>query len=64
LAADLLKYFERDIDSLILLPSSGGRFEVTVNQQLIFSKAELHRHAIPGEIITQVTQFIAEGHSS
>lgn len=61
---DLLKYFERDIDSLTLIPSSGGRFEVVINQQLIFSKAELHRHAIPGEIITLVTQFFSEGQSS
>jgi selenoprotein W-related protein len=34
----------------VLVPSSGGRFEVTLDDELIFSKAELHRHAEPGEV--------------
>jgi predicted Rdx family selenoprotein len=33
-----------------LIPSSGGRFEVTLDGELIFSKAKLRRHAKPGEI--------------
>ena len=32
------------------MPSSGGRFEVTLDDELIFSKAALKRHAEPGEI--------------
>ena len=32
------------------MPSSGGRFEVTLDGDLIFSKAALKRHAEPGEI--------------
>ncbi len=32
------------------MPSSGGRFEVTLDGDLIFSKAALKRHADPGEI--------------
>ena len=32
------------------MPSSKGRFEVTVDGELIFSKASLGRHAEPGEI--------------
>jgi predicted Rdx family selenoprotein len=32
------------------VPSSGGRFEVTLDDELIFSKAALKRHAEPGEI--------------
>jgi len=38
------------IASLELVPSSGGRFEVTVDDDLVFSKAALGRHAEPGEI--------------
>jgi selT/selW/selH-like putative selenoprotein len=34
-----------------LIPSSGGRFEVTVDDKLIFSKAKLKRHAEKGEIL-------------
>jgi selenoprotein W-related protein len=32
------------------VPSSKGRFEVTLDGELIFSKAALGRHAEPGEI--------------
>lgn len=37
-----------------LVPSSGGRFEVTVDGQLVFSKASLRRHAEPGEVLALV----------
>jgi selenoprotein W-related protein len=33
-----------------LVPSSGGRFEVRLDGDLLFSKAELDRHAEPGEV--------------
>jgi hypothetical protein len=33
-----------------MTPSSKGRFEVTLDDELIFSKAALGRHANPGEI--------------
>jgi len=38
LAGDLLKKFEPEIASLTLVPSDGGRFEVSVNDRLIYSK--------------------------
>ncbi|MBE7556986.1 MAG: SelT/SelW/SelH family protein [Anaerolineales bacterium] len=41
---------EAQIESLTLIPGSGGKFEVTVNGQLIFSKKGLGRHAEPGEV--------------
>ncbi len=44
-ADQLLDEFERTIDSLILIPSSGGRFEVMLDDRLIYSKAETGRHA-------------------
>ena len=34
----------------MLRPSSGGRFEVTLDGELLFSKAALKRHANPGEV--------------
>jgi len=37
-----------------LVESSGGVFEVTVDGDLIFSKAQLGRHAKPGEVITLI----------
>jgi hypothetical protein len=33
------------------VPSSKGRFEVTLDDALVFSKAALGRHAQPGEIV-------------
>jgi len=38
------------IARLTLLPRSGGRFEVTLDGERIFSKADLERHGLPGEI--------------
>ena len=34
-----------------LIPSGGGRFEVSRNGVPIFEKSKLHRHAKPGEIL-------------
>jgi selenoprotein W-related protein len=42
------------------VPSSGGRFEVTVDGRLVFSKAELGRHANPGEVLELVKEAIGE----
>lgn len=44
-ADQLLDEFEQTIDRLILIPSSGGRFEVMLDDRLIYSKAETGRHA-------------------
>lgn len=38
------------IAELELIPSSKGRFEVALDDELVFSKADLGRHAEPGEI--------------
>ena len=38
------------LERITLRPSSGGRFEVTLDGELIYSKAALNRHASPGEI--------------
>lgn len=46
----LLKEFETSIESWELIPSDGGRFEVTVNGDLVFSKKALGRHAEVDEI--------------
>ena len=58
LANDLLKQFEHMIESVTLIPSDGGRFEVTVNGKLIYSKLETRRHVQPGEVIGLVNKMI------
>ena len=49
--AELLKDFEPEIGSVTLVPSDGGRFEITVNGALLYSKLQTGRHAEPGEVI-------------
>lgn len=41
MAQELLSTFEEQIDELSLLPNTGGTFEITVNEQLIWSRKEM-----------------------
>lgn len=58
--AELIKFYEPEIEAITLLPSDGGRFEVSVNDQLIYSKLQTHRHAEPGEVTRLVGKFKKE----
>lgn len=60
LAEELLKNYEHTLDRLTLVPSDGGRFEVTVNGQLLFSKLAVHRHAEAGEVLRLVRKLVGE----
>jgi selenoprotein W-related protein len=61
LAAELLRLYEPEIDSLTLIPSDGGKFEVTVNGTLVYSKLQTRRHAEPGEIAGLVKEIVQRG---
>ena len=61
LTAELLNKFESDIESISLIPSDGGRFEVSVNDKLIYSKLQTHRHAEKGEVVLLVKKTQKEG---
>ncbi len=56
----MLKNYEHVIESVMLVPSDGGKFEVTVNGQLLFSKLTIHRHAEPGEVLGLVRKMVGE----
>jgi len=58
LTDELLKGWAPIIEDIDLVPSSGGRFEVTLDGELIFSKAALKRHAKPGEVVALVRERI------
>jgi selenoprotein W-related protein len=58
LANDLLKEFEYQLEGLTLVPSDGGRFEVKVDDRLVYSKLHTHRHAEPGEVVGLVRKII------
>jgi len=58
LANDLLKKYEPDIESLTLMPSDGGCFEVSVNGAVLYSKLKTGRFAEPGEISRLLEKFM------
>lgn len=60
LAEELLKNYEHMLEEMTLVPSDGGRFEVTVNGQLLFSKLSTHRHAEAGEVLGLVRKLVGE----
>ena len=45
MVTSLLEEFEGSIKNLSLIPSDGGRFEVTLDGELIYSKLDTGRHA-------------------
>lgn len=48
--ADLLKEFEPYVSTWELIPSDNGRFEVTVNGELVYSKLQTGRHTTSDEL--------------
>ncbi len=58
LTEELLKNYEHLIESFTLVPSDGGKFEVTVNGELLYSKLQMHRHAEPGEVLGLVRKMV------
>jgi len=57
---ELLKNYEHVIEAITLVPSDDGKFEVTVNGDLVFSKKKLARHAEPGEVLGLVGKLVGE----
>lgn len=48
------------ISEIELIPEDGGRYEIRVNGDLIYSKLETGRHADPPEIIALFEGYIKE----
>ncbi len=55
---DLLGSYQHVIDDLTLVTGTAGIFDVVVNDQLIYSKAETGRHANPGEVLELFTALV------
>ena len=51
---------EADIEKLTIIPSDGGRFEVEVNGELIYSKLETHRHIEAGEGLRLIHDYLKQ----
>ena len=60
MTAELLKEFEPEIAEITLIPSDGGRFEVTVNEKLVYSKLQTGRHAEPGEVVKLIKNLFGK----
>ena len=45
---------------MVLVPSSGGRFEVTVDDALAYSKRATGRHAEPGEVVRRIKEMTSK----
>jgi len=54
LANELLQHFEPEIERLALIPSDGSRFEIVVNENLVYSKLQTGRHIDAGEAVALV----------
>lgn len=58
--AELVKTYEFKIQSFLLVPSDGGRFEITVNDRLLYSKLQTNRHAEEGEVSKLIEKYLKE----
>ena len=47
---DVLSELQTEVDSLTLIPSSGGRFEWAVNGHVVYSKRATGRYPQPDEL--------------
>jgi selenoprotein W-related protein len=54
----ILGRFEHYIDDITVIPSRGGVFEVTVGDDLVFSKKSLGRHATIDEVIDSIDAIV------
>jgi predicted Rdx family selenoprotein len=43
-----------------MIPSGGGRFEVTLDGAPIFEKSKVGRHAQPGEVLALIKKRLAK----
>ncbi len=55
---ELLKNFEHLVEAVTLIPSDGGKFEVSVNGKLVYSKLKTKRHAEAGEIVNIIFKMV------
>lgn len=50
--------YQHVIENLTFVMGSKGAFEVTVDDDLIYSKRQLGRHAQPGEVLTLFKEIV------
>lgn len=60
-ANDILSRYQHIVRSLSLSTGSKGVFDVRVDGNLIYSKAETGRHAEPGEVLDHFVEKYGQG---
>ena len=60
-ASDILGSYQHHIESLVFTMGSKGVFDVVVDGEVLYSKAETGRHAEPGEVLELFTAKYGEG---
>jgi len=58
LAAKLLPRFKRDISQFVMIPSTGGCFELTVGGKVLYSKLETGKFPDEEKLIKAVGQAL------
>jgi len=59
LTEELLADYQHIIDEISLITSSGGAYEVRVDDELIYSKKTIQRrHAEPGEVLAMFREIV------
>jgi len=59
LTEELLADYQHIIDEITLITSSGGAFEVRIDDELIYSKKTIQRrHAEPGEVMAMFREIV------
>jgi len=53
----LLENHESQIETMTIIPSDGGRFEIEVNGDLLFSKLKSNRHTDSREILELFREY-------
>jgi selenoprotein W-related protein len=54
----ILGTYEHYIDDITIIPSRGGAFEVTVGDNLVYSKLDTGRHATIDEVMDSVDAIL------
>ena len=55
-----LKDYVASISEISLIPADGGKYEISVNDDMIYSKLDTGRHAEPPEILVLFKEYLKE----
>ena len=61
---DILEKYGQEVESIDLIPTSGGKFEFYLNGELLYSKIETDRHTEDGEILGLIEKALSWTHHS